>query len=114
MVYILREIWHVDKLMIIACFGFALFMYGANLCAVFTDKYVVELAAAGFGNTRLLVMTIALIVGHIVCFVISKIATNYQGFCDYCLCESALLLFILSSVSIYTVIRIKTLEIKRK
>ncbi len=83
MVYILREIWRADKLMIIACFVFALFMYGANLCAVFTDKYVVELAAAGFGNTGLLVTAIALIVGNRACDVISNIAANYQGIYGY-------------------------------
>ncbi len=83
MSYILRETYRADKLMIITSFVFALFMYGANLCAVFTNKYVVELAAAGFGNMRLLVTVIALIVGTRLCDIISNIAANYQGFCGY-------------------------------
>ncbi len=83
MLYILREIYRADKLMIIACFAFALFMYAANLCAVFTDKYVVDLAAAGFGSMSLLVTAIALIVGTRVCDMISNIAANYQWLCGY-------------------------------
>jgi ABC-type multidrug transport system fused ATPase/permease subunit len=80
MIYILREIWCIDKTMLLSCFLFALCFYITRLCATFTDKYVVELAAAGFGNTALLVTCILLIVGCKLFGSALNIASNYQGF----------------------------------
>lgn len=80
MLYIIREIWGIDKMMLFACFLFAACFYMTRLCATFTDKYVVELAATGFGNTALLITCILLIVGHKVFRYIGNMAGNYQGF----------------------------------
>ncbi|MBP1548777.1 MAG: ABC transporter ATP-binding protein [Oscillospiraceae bacterium] len=80
MIYILREIWGIDKTMFFSCFLFAMCFYFTRLCATFTDKYVVELAATGFGNTALLVTCILLIVGCKVFGSALNIVSNYQGF----------------------------------
>lgn len=63
MMYILREIWKIDKMMIITCFAFAIAYYVQRLCVTFTDKYIVELATEGLGNTGLMLICLALIVG---------------------------------------------------
>ena len=80
MIYILREIWGIDKMMFLSCFLFAICYYFTRLCATFTDKYIVELAEAGFGNTSLLVTCILLIVGCKVFGSIFNTVSNYQGF----------------------------------
>lgn len=80
MIYILREIWKIDKTMFFSCFLFAMCFYITRLCATFTDKYVVELAAEGFGNTALLVTCILLIVGCSFFGCAFSIVSNYQGF----------------------------------
>lgn len=80
MMYILREIWSIDKTMFFSCFLFAMCFYITRLCATFTDKYVVELAAEGFGNTALLVTCILLIVGCNFFGCAFSIVSNYQGF----------------------------------
>lgn len=83
MIYILREIWSIDKTMFFSCFLFAMCFYITRLCATFTDKYVVELAAAGFGNTALLVTCILLIVGCNFFGCALSIVSNYQGFVGF-------------------------------
>lgn len=79
MMYILREIWKIDKMMIITCFAFAIAYYVQRLCVTFTDKYIVELATGGLGNTGLMLICLALIVGGMLCRMISDTAGNYQG-----------------------------------
>lgn len=79
MMYILREIWKIDKMMIITCFAFAIAYYVQRLCVTFTDKYIVELATEGLGNTGLMLICLALIVGGMLCRMISDTAGNYQG-----------------------------------
>lgn len=79
MMYILREIWRIDKMMIITCFTFAIAYYVQRLCVTFTDKYIVELATEGLGNTGLMLICLALIVGGMLCRMISDTAGNYQG-----------------------------------
>ena len=92
LIYIMREIHGIDKLMFLTCFVFALSNYFARLCATFTDKYVVELAEAGFGNTKLLIICIALIVGNRVFGTLLNTAGNYQGFIGFSnLCNRFLL-----------------------
>lgn len=83
LIYILCEIHSIDKLTFLACFVFAFSNYFARLCATFTDKYVVELAEAGFGNIKLLIICIALIVGNRVFGTILNTAGNYQGFIGF-------------------------------
>ena len=83
MIYILHEIWRIDKTMFFCCFLFAMCFYITRLCATFTDKYVVELAAAGFGNTALLVTCILLIVGCNFFGCALNIVSNYQGFVGF-------------------------------
>lgn len=83
MMYILREIWKIDKMMIITCFAFAMAYYVQRLCVTFTDKYIVELATEGLGNTRLLIICLALIIGGMLCRMISDTAGNYQGFIGF-------------------------------
>lgn len=78
--YILREIWGINRWMLVSCFVFALSYYIARLCATFTDKYVIELAATGFGDTTLVITCILLIVGNKVCGSILNMVGNYQGF----------------------------------
>lgn len=78
LIYILCEIHSIDKLTFLACFVFAFSNYFARLCATFTDKYVVELAEAGFGNIKLLIICIALIVGNRVFGTILNTAGNYH------------------------------------
>ena len=82
-IYILREIWKIDKMMIISCFAFAMAYYVQRLCVTFTDKYIVELATEGLGNTRLLIICLALIIGGMLCRMISDTAGNYQGFIGF-------------------------------
>lgn len=92
LIYIMREIHGMDKLMFFTCFVFAFSNYFARLCATFTDKYVVELAEAGFGNTKLLIICIALIVGNRVFGTLLNTAGNYQGFIGFSnLCNRFLL-----------------------
>ncbi|WP_124100990.1 ABC transporter ATP-binding protein [Ruminococcus sp. Marseille-P6503] len=81
--YAMGEIWSIDKKMIFSCFAFAVSYYLARLCATLTDKYVVELAAAGFGSTNLLMICIMLIVGNKVFGSIQNIVGNYQGFIGF-------------------------------
>lgn len=83
MSYILREVWKIDKLMIFSCLLFAFSYYINRLCLTFTDKYIVELAAAGFGNTTLLLISISLIIGGALCNSLAKMAINYQGFIGF-------------------------------
>lgn len=83
MSYILREVWKIDKLMIFSCLLFAFSYYINRLCLTFTDKYIVELAAAGFGNTTLLLISISLIIGGALCNSLAKMASNYQGFIGF-------------------------------
>lgn len=83
MSYILREVWKIDKLMIFSCLLFAFSNYINRLCLTFTDKYIVELAAAGFGNTTLLIISISLIIGGALCNSLAKMAINYQGFIGF-------------------------------
>ena len=83
MIYILREIWKIDKMMIITCLVFAIAMYIQRICATFTDKYIVELATEGFGNTELLVICLALIIGSRLCRMLNCTAGNYQGFIGF-------------------------------
>ena len=83
MIYILREIWKIDKMMIFSCFAFAMAYYVQRLCATFTDKYIVELVADGLGNTGLLLICLALIIGGMLCRMISDTAGNYQGFIGF-------------------------------
>lgn len=83
MIYILREIWSIDKTMFFSCFLFAMCFYITRLCATFTDKYVVELVAAGFENTALLVTCILLIVGCNFFGCALSIVSNYQGFVGF-------------------------------
>lgn len=83
LIYMMREIHGMDKLMFFTCFVFAFSNYFARLCATFTDKYVVELAEAGFGNTKLLIICIALIVGNRVFSTLLNTAGNYQGFIGF-------------------------------
>lgn len=82
-IYILREIWKIDKMMIISCFAFAMAYYVQRLCVTFTDKYIVEFATEGLGNTRLLIICLALIIGGMLCRMISDTAGNYQGFIGF-------------------------------
>lgn len=83
MAYILREIWGIDRLMIASSLAFALFNYLNRLCLTFTDKYIVELAAVGVGNTKLLVICLSLVIGGAICNSLRKIADNYQGFIGF-------------------------------
>ena len=83
MMYILREIWTIDKMMVISCFAFAMAYYVKRLCVTFTDKYIVELATEGLGNTGLLIICLALIIGGMLCRMISDTAGNYQGFIGF-------------------------------
>lgn len=83
LIYMMREIHSIDKLTFFACFVFAFSNYFARLCATFTDKYVVELAGAGFGNTRLLIICIALIAGNRIFDTILNTAGNYQGYIGF-------------------------------
>ena len=83
MIYILREIWMIDKMMIVTSLIFALGLYINRLCLTFTDKYVVELAADGLGNTKLLIICLALIIGGMLCRMLSNMAGNYQGFIGF-------------------------------
>lgn len=83
LIYMMREIHSIDKLTFFACFVFAFSNYFARLCATFTDKYVVELAGAGFGNTRLLIICIALIAGNRIFGTILNTAGNYQGYIGF-------------------------------
>ncbi|MGN0553043.1 MAG: ABC transporter ATP-binding protein [Oscillospiraceae bacterium] len=83
LIYMMREIHSIDKLTFFACFVFAFSNYFARLCATFTDKYVVELAGAGFGNTRLLIICIALIAGNRIFGTILNTAGTYQGYIGF-------------------------------
>lgn len=83
LIFMMREIHSIDKLTFFACFVFALSNYFARLCATFTDKYVVELAGAGFGNTRLLIICIALIAGNRIFGTILNTAGTYQGYIGF-------------------------------
>lgn len=83
MMYILREIWEIDKMMIVTCLVFALGWYVNRLCMTFTDKYIVELAAEGLGNAKLLIICLALIIGGMLCRMLSNTAGNYQGFIGF-------------------------------
>ena len=82
-IYILREIWKIDKMMIFSCFAFAMAYYVQRLCVTFTDKYIVELATEGLQNTGLLIICLALIIGGMLCRMISDTAGNYQGFIGF-------------------------------
>ena len=62
--YIMKEIHRFDKFMFFGCFIFAMSWYFQDLFAVYTDKYVVELAEAGFGSRRLVMICLLLIVGN--------------------------------------------------
>ena len=83
MIYILREIWMIDKMMIVTSLIFALGLYINRLCLTFTDKYIVELAADGLGNTKLLIICLALIIGGMLCRMLNNMAGNYQGFIGF-------------------------------
>lgn len=83
LIFMMREIHSIDKLTFFTCFVFALSNYFARLCATFTDKYVVELAGAGFGNTRLLIICIALIAGNRIFGTILNTAGTYQGYIGF-------------------------------
>ncbi|MBQ4165615.1 MAG: ABC transporter ATP-binding protein [Oscillospiraceae bacterium] len=83
MIYILREIWMIDKMMIVTSLIFALGLYINRLCLTFTDKYIVELAAEGLGNTKLLIICLALIIGGMLCRMLNNMAGNYQGFIGF-------------------------------
>lgn len=83
MIYILREIWMIDKMMIGTSLVFALGLYINRLCLTFTDKYIVELATEGFGNTGLLIICLALIIGGMLCRMLNNMAGNYQGFIGF-------------------------------
>lgn len=83
LMYMMREIYSIDKMMLFTCLVFAMCNYFARLCATFTDKYVVELALAGFGNKRLIIICIALIAGNRVFSSSFNIAGNYQGWIGF-------------------------------
>jgi len=80
MTYILREIWKIDKVMIITCLVFALSSYVNRLCLTFTDKYIIQLAAEGLGNTSLLIICLGLIIGGMLCRMLNNMAGRYQDF----------------------------------
>lgn len=79
LLYIMRDIHNSDKLMFLSCFAFALCYFLRNLCATFTDKYVVELAVSGFGNTAALVLVIALISGNNLFSYLGYAVGQYEG-----------------------------------
>ena len=83
MIYILREIWMIDKMMIVTSLVFAFGLYINRLCLTFTDKYIVELATEGLGNTGLLIICLALIIGGMLCRMLNNMAGNYQGFIGF-------------------------------
>ncbi len=83
MIYILREICMIDKMMIVTSLVFALGLYINRLCLTFTDKYIVELATEGLGNTGLLIICLALIIGGMLCRMLNNMAGNYQGFIGF-------------------------------
>lgn len=80
MTYILREIWKIDKVMIVTSLIFALSLYVNRLCLTFTDKYIVQLAAEGTGNISLLIICLGLIIGGMLCRIFSNMAGRYQDF----------------------------------
>ncbi len=81
--YVLKDIWHFDKLMLVTCFLFALGQFVSRLCATYTDKYVVELAMSGFGNRTLIWVCLGLIAGNCFCSLLAESAVNYQGYVGF-------------------------------
>ncbi|MCH5347927.1 MAG: ABC transporter ATP-binding protein [Oscillospiraceae bacterium] len=86
--YVMKDIYRFDKVMFFGCFIFAFSFYFSDLLAVYTDKYVVELAAAGFGSLRLVMICLLLFVGNHVIGYIGNAVGNYQDYIGFAKCSN--------------------------
>ncbi|MCM1330475.1 MAG: ABC transporter ATP-binding protein/permease [Ruminococcus sp.] len=77
--YAMRECYRADKVFVLCCFMFAAAMFAHRLCLVYIDKYVVELAAAGFDKGLLMTCAVLFLLKE-VCDYASVWAQRYQGY----------------------------------
>ncbi len=75
-IFMMKKIYHFDKAAFFGCFLFALGMYLTDLISVYTDKYVVELAAAGF-EARLIIICAGLILGSYIFHYVMNMSSSY-------------------------------------
>ena len=81
--FVMKELFKFDKLMFLCIFLFAFGFYFSNLLSVYISKYVVELAAAGFGDKRLILICLGILVGISISAFIAESAGNYKGFIGF-------------------------------
>lgn len=79
LVFAMKEVWKADKLLVISCFGFAAGMFASRLADVYFQKYVVELAVAGF-ERRLILMCAGLFLLKTLSDFIAMISERYRNF----------------------------------
>lgn len=79
----MREIYRFDRWMAVTVLLIAFGDYFCNVILTYTDKYVVELAAGGFGQTRLLVICLLLFAGNFLFHFIALAAGNYTGYIGF-------------------------------
>lgn len=72
-----------DKWMAAAILVFAFGQYFRNLILACTDKYIVELAASGFGEVRLLAVCLLLFLGNFLFHTVSMAGGNYTGYIGF-------------------------------
>lgn len=81
--FVMKKLFKFDKLMFLCIFLFAFGYYFSNLLSVCINKYVVELAAAGFGSSRLIIICLGILTGMAVSAFIYVNAGNYMGFIGF-------------------------------
>ena len=79
----MREVYKYDKLVIFAALLMAFGDYFRNVILTYTDKYVVELAAGGFGQRRLVIICLLLFAGNFLFRSIVLAAHNYKGYVGF-------------------------------
>lgn len=79
LVFTMKEVCKADKFLVISCFGFAAGMFASRLADVYFQKYVVELAIAGF-ERRLILMCAGLFLLKTLSDFIAMISERYRNF----------------------------------
>ncbi len=79
----MKKIYGYDKWVVATVLIIAFGDYFRNVILTYTDKYIVELAAGGFGQTRLIAVCLLLFAGNFFFHFIALAAGNYNGYTGF-------------------------------
>ncbi len=81
--WVMGEAFRYDRWMAAAILLFAFGQYFRNLITTCMDKYIVELASAGFGEVRLLAICLLLFAGNFFFYTVYVTAGTYTGYIGF-------------------------------